>query len=265
MAESVSTTDPPRFVKRNRAAPPGFFACEAAGLRWLASAPSGVPCVPVLDVTDHALTLVRLDPVPPSVGAAHEFGRGLARTHQAGARGFGAGPDGWDEDGWFGPLDSPMPVPLRDRARWGEHYAYDRLGPMAERAGRAFSEEHQEMLAQLVRRCADGDFDDEEPPSRIHGDLWSGNVMWTAAGAVLIDPAAHGGHRETDLAYLSLFGAPLFAETVAGYQREYPLRAGWEERQCLHQAFMLLVHVVLFGRSYVPPTISAVERALALP
>ncbi|MGL6234987.1 MAG: fructosamine kinase family protein [Segniliparus sp.] len=264
MAKSGSETAPSPFVKRNRAAPPGFFACEAAGLRWLASAPSGVPCVPVLDVTDHSLVLVRLDSVPPSAAAAREFGRRLARTHQAGARGFGAGPDGWDEDGWFGPLDSPMPVPLRSRASWGEYYAHDRLGPMAERAGRAFSEEHHAMLKELVRRCSAGDFDDAEPPSRIHGDLWSGNVMWTAEGAVLIDPAAHGGHRETDLAYLSLFGTPLFEEIVAGYQEEHPLRPGWRERQCLHQTFMLLVHVVLFGRSYVPPTMAAVERSLAL-
>lgn len=265
MAKPVPPPDPPQFVKRNRAAPPGFFACEASGLRWLASAPSGAACVTVLDVTDHSLTLVRLDSVRPSAAAAREFGRRLAHTHKAGADSFGSRPEGWAHDGWFGPLDSPMPVPLRDRASWGEHYGLDRLGPMARRAGRAFSAEHHAALAELVGRCVAGDFDDVDPPSRIHGDLWSGNVMWTAEGVVLIDPAAHGGHRETDLAYLSLFGAPFFEEIVAGYQDENPLRPGWRERQCLHQVFMLLAHVVLFGRSYVPETLSAVERSLALP
>nr|WP_041407222.1 fructosamine kinase family protein [Segniliparus rotundus] len=260
MAQSV----PPVFVKRNLAAPPGFFACEAAGLRWLAAVPSGAACVPVLDVTEHALTLVRLDTVQPEAHAARAFGRALARTHRAGARGFGAAPDGWEQDGWFGPLDAPMPVPLRSRASWGEHYGEDRLSPMVERAGRAFSAEQRTVLLELARRCADGDFDDDEPPSRVHGDLWSGNVLWTAHGAVLIDPAAHGGHRETDLAYLKLFGVAHYEEIIAGYQEEHPLRDGWRGRQCLHQTFMLLAHVVLFGRSYVPETVSAAERSLAL-
>ena len=69
-----------------------------------------------------------------------------------------------------------------------------------------------------MARCEDGDFDDDDPPARLHGDLWSGNVMWTPGGVVLIDPAAHGGHRETDLAMLALFGCPLFEAVIEGYQ-----------------------------------------------
>jgi fructosamine-3-kinase len=74
----------------------------------------------------------------------------------------------------------------------------------------------------------------------LHGDLWSGNVMWTSDGAVLIDPAAQGGHRETDLAMLALFGCPYFDAVIDGYQSHRPLRDGWRDRVGLHQLYPLL-------------------------
>jgi hypothetical protein len=83
------------FVKRNPTAPSGFFACEAAGLAWLSSAPGGVRCAQVLGYDDTSLTLEWLRPAPPSAGAAWSFGRRLAITHDAGAPGFGAPPAGW--------------------------------------------------------------------------------------------------------------------------------------------------------------------------
>jgi fructosamine-3-kinase len=66
-----------------------------------------------------------------------------------------------------------------------------------------------------VKRCAAGDFDNADGPVRLHGDLWTGNVMWTSDGAVLVDPAAHGGQRETDLAMLALFGGGYVRQTEA--------------------------------------------------
>ena len=101
------------FVKRNAGAPAGFFECEAAGLRWLSAADGGVPCVPVVSVDATSLTLQRLESVRPSPDAAREFGARLAVTHDAGAAGFGAGPDGWDGPGFFGPLTEPLPMSLR--------------------------------------------------------------------------------------------------------------------------------------------------------
>ena len=89
-----------------------------------------------------------------------------------------------------------------------------------------------------------------EPPARLHGDLWSGNVLWAPDGAWLIDPAAHGGHRETDLAMLALFGCPHLDRVLAAYDEAAPLADGWRDRVPLHQLFPLLVHVVLFGRGY---------------
>lgn len=102
-----------------------------------------------------------------------------------------------------------------------------------------------------------------EPPARLHGDLWSGNVLWAADGDVrLIDPAAHGGHRETDLAMLRLFGCPHLEAVLDGYQRVAPLAEGWTERVGVHQLFPLLVHAVLFGRGYAEQALSVARSAL---
>jgi fructosamine-3-kinase len=252
----------PPFVKRNPNAPIGLFGYEAAGLRWLAAAEAGVPCVPVLAQDATSLTLTRLAVVRPDVAPAHEFGRRLARTHATGAAGFGAPPDGWPGLGFFGPMNHPLPMSLTGHGSWGTFYARERLAPMAQRADPYLDGALRRELDHVIDRCANGDFDDDDGPARLHGDLWSGNVMWTSAGAVLIDPAAHGGHRETDLAMLALFGCPHYAAVIDGYQQERPLRPGWRQRIGLHQLYPLLAHVVLFGAGYLPAVSEATSSAL---
>jgi fructosamine-3-kinase len=252
------------FVKSHSEAPPGFFECEAAGLRWLSAAQGGVPCVPVVAVDATSLTLQRLESVPPSRDAAFEFGGRLAVTHDAGAVGFGAGPDRWDGPGFFGPLTQPLPMSLRPQPLWGRFYADERLAPMAAMAAPRLSASIRSAVDGVMTRCRAGEFDDGDTPARLHGDLWAGNVMWTPDGVVLIDPAAHGGHRENDLAMLALFGCPHHDAIVDGYQRVHPLRPGWRKRIGLHQLFALLAHVVLFGGGHAQRTGVCARAVLAL-
>lgn len=251
------------FVKRG-AAPPDFFACEAAGLAWLSDVAGGVPCARVLRWDDTSLTLQRLLTTSPTAEAALEFGRRLAITHAAGAAGFGAAPDGWNGPGYFGPLGQPLPMSLVPHAGWGEFYASERLAPMLHRAAHLLDTGVRQLVEQVITLCAAGDFDDDDKPARLHGDLWNGNVMWTPEGAVLIDPTAHGGHRETDLAMLALFGFPHLADVYRGYQSVHPLRPHWRDRFGLHQLYPLLAHVALFGSGYARQTAEAARAALDL-
>ena len=231
------------FVKTRPDAPEHFFAAEAAGLRWLRVA-DGVAVAGVHEVTRTSLRIDRVDTSTASASAAEEFGRRLATTHDAGAAFFGIGPDGGPGVGWIG----DAPLPLRDRApeSWGAWYGADRLRFHAERAGL-----RELVLDRVIDRLAAGDFDDDAPPARIHGDLWSGNVLWSPDGVVLIDPAAHGGHRLTDLAMLALFGTPYLDRIHDAYAEASEwLPDGWPELIGLHQLQPLLVHAELFGGGY---------------
>jgi fructosamine-3-kinase len=252
------------FVKRDLAAPHGYFTWEVTGLRWLAAADGGVPCARVIDHDPSSLTLQRLETTAPDRTAAYGFGRGLARTHDSGADAFGAPPDGWAGAGFFGPLQNPLPMSLTGHSTWGRFYATERLSPMAERVGPRLGPEVHVDLQNVIARCERGVFDDDDVPARLHGDLWSGNVMWTHDGVVLIDPAAHGGHRETDLAMLALFGCPFLDAVIDGYQSERPLRAGSRQRIPLHQLYPLLAHVVLFGGGYARQVAASARATLAI-
>jgi fructosamine-3-kinase len=99
-----------------------------------------------------------------------------------------------------------------------------------------------------------------EPPARLHGDLWGGNAMVDERGQpCLIDPAVHGGHRELDLGMMRLFGG--FSPRVfAAYEEAFPLAPDSEARVPLYQLYFLMVHVNLFGGSYVGSVESALGR-----
>jgi fructosamine-3-kinase len=150
-------------------------------------------------------------------------------------------------------------MPLGDWPTWGTFYAEARIAPMVRlsRDRGVYDGVATRSFDDLCVRLAGGEHDTDDEPARIHGDLWSGNVMWTADGATLIDPAAHGGHRETDLALLALFGTPFLEQVLAGYQTVHGLADGWPGRVGVHQLHCLLVHAVLFGGGYA-------DRALAV-
>ncbi|MDX6236578.1 MAG: hypothetical protein QOG10_1393 [Kribbellaceae bacterium] len=254
------TVPPIPFVKERLDAPPGFFEVEAAGLRWLA-VPGGVPVARPLDVAPGRIVTPLLVPVPPTGAAADELGQRLAALHDAGARHFGVPPDGWTTDGYIGTIH--LPHSLEPIQSWGEFYATLRLQPyvrMAYDRG-TIDSRHLAVFERVSRRLLDGAYDDPaERPSRNHGDLWSGNVVWCADGAHLIDPAAHGGHRETDLAMLGLFGMPQLERLLRAYHEAHPLLDGWRDRVGLHRLHPLLTHVVMFGSAYVPRALAVARQ-----
>lgn len=230
-------------------APDGFFAAEAAGLAWLAAAgPGTAQTVGVREVGRNHIVVDRLDPVRASAAAAESFGAALALTHAAGSDAFGAPPDGWSTNAWIG----RQALILTPVDRFGPFYAEQRLLPFARRAHEIghLGGEGWSAVQQVCERLRAGEFDDGRPPARIHGDLWAGNVIFTAAGVVLIDPAAHGGHGLTDLAMLGLFGAPHLDRITAAYADAAGLPTGWTELIGLHQLHPLLVHAVSHGPAY---------------
>jgi fructosamine-3-kinase len=242
------------IVKTRADAPQGFFEAEAAGLRWLGAA-RGARVAGVVAVQPGRIELERIDETRPTAAAAREFGAALARTHDAGADAFGAPPDGWTGPCFIG----RRPLPVARERRWGVFYARDRVLPYAEVAVSAgnLPVSGLDLVRQACERIAAGEFDDDESPARIHGDLWNGNVLFGTEGVVLIDPAAHGGHRETDLAQLALFGAPFLDDLFAGYRDAHALADGWRERVPAHQLHILLVHAVLFGGGYARQALDA--------
>jgi fructosamine-3-kinase len=230
------------LIKTRPHAAPGFFQREADGLRWLAAA-GGAPVPKVLAAAEDCVIVSWVESGRPTADAAEAFGHDLATTHAAGAEEFGA-----VADGWIGTL----PLPNKTTSSWREFWVTRRVLPYlkAARDREAIGPEDAAAIDDALHRIDDL-AGPEEPPARIHGDLWSGNVLWSNAGqGWLIDPAAHGGHRETDLAMLSLFGSPNLMRMLAAYDEAAPLADGWRSRVPLHQLHPLLVHAVMFGSGY---------------
>lgn len=244
------------FVKTRADAAPGEYATEAAGLRWLAQAQAvALPGVLAIGEGDppRFLALEWIDEGRLDGAGEEELGRGLAALHGAGAPAFGAPPPGAPSpDGAPAPLRiGELSLPNDPAADWPSFYAQRRLQPLVTLcvARGTLSASGARAVERVCERIS-GLAGPPEPPARLHGDLWGGNVLAGADGrARLIDPAAYGGHREVDLAMLRLFGAP--SERVfAAYEEAAPLADGHRERVALWQLFPLLVHAALFGGSY---------------
>lgn len=256
---SYTETMTATFIKRPDQ--DGAAEAEAAGLRWLREASDAV--VEVHDVTPHALSITRVDTVHPTAAAARQAGRELARIHDAGAPAFGSPPSGWDGPNFIGTQRQEC-TPTAD---WATFYTEQRVLPFARAAHLRGNLDAPGL--QLVERASAsiGGTPAEvwgTTPARIHGDLWTGNLLFSAGGPVFIDPAAHGGHRETDLAMLALFGAPHLEEIRAGYQEIAQLPEGWLEYTPVHQLHPLAVHALTHGPSYGHALVETARATLDL-
>jgi fructosamine-3-kinase len=244
------------FAKFNARSPRGMFAAEAKGLAWLAEAGAlripQVVAVAAPEAPAQFLVLELIATGRPARDFDERLGRGLAALHRRGAPGFGL-----DHDNFVGSL----PQENAEAPTWPEFYRTRRLEPLLRRAadrGLASSrmrEGFHRLFAALDDLCGP-----PEPPARLHGDLWGGNLICDDRGApVLIDPAVYGGHREIDLAMMRLFGG-FGARVFDAYHEAAPLADGHGERVTLYQLYPLMVHVNLFGGGYVGSVESALDR-----
>lgn len=254
------------FVKQRPGSTPEAYIYEAHSLSWLRQAHidnEGCPVPWVRDVGVDRLTLDYIATTTPSRQAARTFGTQLASTHQAGAEAFGELPPEATA-----PFIADVPLPEGTWETFGSFYAQARVRPLTEQARNQSAITHDQEatlneLAEALEAETPTLIGPPEPIARLHGDLWSGNVLWRRNDCVLIDPSAHGGHRETDLAMLALFGLPYLDDVLDAYDEHWPLAPGHEQRTALHQIYPLLVHAILFGGSYGAAAANAARTTLA--
>jgi fructosamine-3-kinase len=235
---------------------PSMFHCEARGLDWLRDANAiRVPAVLAVGQNETPfLVLERIASAPPARDFEALLGQRLAHLHRAGATRFG-----FDEANFIADLpqdNSPCDT-------WPAFYIARRLQPQLRAAidsGRAparWTRDFDRLFARVPELAGP-----PEPPARLHGDLWTGNVLADEHGApCLIDPAVYGGHREVDLAMLRLFGG-VGPRCFAAYDETWPLALDHADRVRLYQLYPLLVHVNLFGGSYVQSVENTVHAYL---
>ncbi len=272
------------FAKAAREDQGGVFEAEARGLRWLADA-HAVPLPEVLGWDTSTLVVTWLPQQAADEHAAEQFGRDLAVLHASGAERFGTPWPGFiatlplgDRSGDTVTVAAEATVPgpvgagaetvgppalISGAGDWASWYAVKRLLPYLRRAAGTgvLTGSDTRVVEEVIGRIGEL-AGPPEPPRRIHGDCWSGNVLWSGGRGWLVDPAAQGGHRETDLAMLALFGAPYLDRILGAYQEVAPLAGGWRSRIPLHQLHPLLVHACLFGGSYREPVLAAARAAL---
>ncbi|GAA2659430.1 fructosamine kinase family protein [Streptomyces aculeolatus] len=278
------------FAKTRPGAPAAFFAAEAHGLRLLADTGT-IPVPAVLGAEPGMILLEWIEPGPATPAQAERLGRDLAALHDTPAAAYGTpwpayigslplpSPGAPDPPGTpdtavapTGPgTPDPAAEPPPEHAEhapaspddWPAFYAGLRLLPFLRLATDNGALTPADTRA-VERLCAviDQVAGPPQPPAVIHGDLWSGNVLWSAGErAHLVDPAAQGGHPEVDLAFLELFGCPQLGRLLGAYEEVRPL-PGRRGRVPLYQLHHLLVHAALFGAGYGAQCGAAARAAL---
>lgn len=245
-AAEIVTTSGRYFLKYNLVSKyADMFEKEALGLKLLASAGSlRVPEVLFHSTAgDYAFLLLEMiESGSRQPDFWTKFGRSLAALH-----GNSAGMFGLDHDNYMGSLRQSN----RFHPGWCDFFVAERLEPQLKiaRDEGLISASTIKSFENLYRKLPE--LIPEEKPALIHGDLWSGNYMVSEQGkACLIDPAAHYGHRESDIAMTKLFGG-FTEEFYSAYNSAWPLEKGWQQRIDILNLYPLLIHVNLFGGSYL--------------
>lgn len=245
-AVKISTSVGDFFLKWNASSPSDMFLKEAAGLSEMSQAGTYLVIPKVIwskeiDDSPGLLLMEYLQPASNTSGFDGQLGRGLAQLHRKSAFAFG-----FQHSNYCG-------TTIQDNTwtnNWPEFYAERRIWALVQQiiSAHGMSSEEQKMYKKLVDKMPTL-LAHQTVPSLIHGDLWSGNYMYTANGPALIDPACYYADREMELGMMQLFGG--FSSRVwEAYQEEFPLPDGWRRRIPLYQLYHILNHYLLFGGSY---------------
>lgn len=239
------------FVKWNNSAPENMFETEAKGLQLLNSADTDLQIPSPVLVKEDFLVLDWIEEGGGKQHSAQDFGKELAKLHKQTADQFGLG-----HDNYIGKL----PQSNNRHSNWPDFFALERIEPqvrMGVESGkltRSILKNVEGMYKKL------GSIFPTEKPSLLHGDLWSGNYMFTKSGhASIYDPAVYYGHREMDLAMTRLFGG-FSANFYEGYNEEYAPEGGFDSRVTICNLYPILVHANLFGGSYCRQAENIINR-----
>jgi protein-ribulosamine 3-kinase len=233
---------------------PSLFTCEQKGLELLAQ--QNVIRIPQVAVCGHAANeqLLILEWIEQGLKTAtfwKRFGEQLAALHHIHGESFGL-----SNDNYMGAL----PQYNNEANRWTDFFVHQRLEPQIKLAldNKLLEPVHARQFENLYKKLPD--IFPDEPPTLLHGDLWSGNFLCDdKEKPVLIDPAVYYGHRSIDLGMTTLFGGfdALFYES---YHYHYPLTGNYREQWDVCNVYPLLIHVNLFGKSYLPDVLNAIRR-----
>jgi fructosamine-3-kinase len=249
----LNTNDGNFFLKINFEASRDIFEKEAHGLRLLAAnCPLTVPEVYHFGQLDdfNYLLMEWVESGERSIDYWEKLGEGLAQLHMTSQESFGL-----SESNYISSLTQSNVL----TATWVDFFIAQRLEPLL---GKAYfegliEEDFLKKFRAIYPRLHE--FFPKERPSLLHGDLWSGNVMADSHGfPALIDPAVYFGNREMDIAFSRMFGG-FDQRFYDAYDSVFPLSDGFEEKKDIYNLYPLLVHLLLFGKSYI----SGIQKVIA--
>ena len=257
-AARVKTDRRQLFVKWQHRGPADLFEREAEALELMRASGTSLRIPEVYAATGDddgfpaALVLEYIERGSPAPDYDEQLGIGLAQLHAASADAYG-----FAHDNYCGL--TPQPNDWTDD--WITFYREKRLRHQVQliEERRRLSSSQRRLFETLLENL-DDILDDSEPPSLIHGDLWSGNVFADTHGRpVLIDPAAYYAHPEAEIGMMELFGN--FSDTVyRAYQRHRRLSPGWRDRIPAYSLYHLLNHYLLFGGHYIQRAVETAQR-----
>jgi protein-ribulosamine 3-kinase len=242
------------FLKQNSKVEfPQMFKKEVMGLTVLSETNTLIIPQPVLETVfsnDQVLVMEYLEKTGPTAAYSEKLGSGLADLHKIKGKEFG-----FEEDNYIGSLSQSN----KEHKDWEGFFTEERLAPLVKWAYDAKIMERKHLLSfeNLYKKL--NELFPEEQPSLLHGDLWGGNAMNTTKGPSVYDPAVYYGHREMDIAMTRLFGG--FDENFyLAYNNSYPLEKNYRQRTDICNLYPLLVHVRLFGTSYLHEVLQTIKR-----